>query len=107
MGKPWLAAILNIVPGIGIGYLYVRSFGWFILGIVLALALTMVDSAIGIVIWIDCFDFPGAPGACSDTELAAKGRDIKFVVAATFLLLVTFNAGNAWRLASRRNRERG
>ena len=101
-----LAAILNVIPGIGIGYLYAGSVRWFFLGILSVLALTVVDLAIGIGISGECYSGQlGFSPPCSDTQQAANERDLLLVVATTFLVLVTFNVWNAWRLAAQRNNQ--
>jgi hypothetical protein len=47
MKKPWLAAVLNIIPGVG--YLYLNSkriFGWLLIASVVASILDMFDPAV-------------------------------------------------------------
>ena len=101
MVKPWLAAMLNIVPGIGIGYLYLRSFGWWLLALLGTLVLLAIDFVGGILFLFICW-IKSAP-ECSDDEWAAAYTRVVILFVVTFLPWVLLNTWNAWRLASRRN----
>ena len=90
------------------GYGYVNSQWWWILGIVLALALVAVVGGVWIVADLSCVDdWTGFQGGqnCSDSELAAHRRDFKNRLMVAFPLLTIFNVLNAWRLARQGNKK--
>ena len=110
VSNPWLAALLNTVPGVGMGYLYVYSPKWWVLGIVLALALAAVAGGVWIAQELNCVDLTGweQKPPCSDSELAASERNLrnfKNLLVVTFMFLTVFNVWNAWRLAAKRNKK--
>ena len=97
MKKPWLAALLNVVPlPLGFGYLYLGRLRRFIIGFLVGVLamLGFAAAAITAAIWaLSCVDCEGAAIA-----LAVAGGLF-------FLLLVLFTAWDAWGLAAEHNEE--
>ena len=94
MKKPWLAALLNVIP-LGPGYLYLGRGGRCIANFVGALIL----GALGLVMLLVF--------GCGFGEECGAGQITAILAAAwvPMLLLVLYSVWDGWRLARRHNEE--
>lgn len=88
---PWLGALLNVVPGLGTGYIYQRRWRAYWITSALATAWFLLGAVLG--------------GGASATDLAASDPRNQLVGLGGLLLLAALTAAEAFREARRARME--